>query len=75
MAWADGVTITGNAFTAPAARPAGGKPSAADLRCATRRMSAISGNQIKASDAYAQPFVTVGGNVTQLTQDTEAPHK
>ena len=70
IAWADGVLITGNIFTAPPALPAGAKPRA-PISVRDSANVGISGNQFTPSPAYAPPFVSVGDNVTQITQDVE----
>jgi len=71
-AWADGLTITGNTFTAPPAPPAGAKPQP-PISVRDARNVRVGGNHIKTPDGYAQPFVHVGPNVLRLTQDFGAP--
>ena len=68
VAWASDVTITGNTFTASAARPSGGKPRPPITVRAVQNVT-IRGNHITPSPAYAQPSVNIGDNVAQLTQD------
>ena len=68
VAWASDVTVTGNTFTAPAARAFGGKPRAPITVRASENVT-LSGNKITPSPAYARPFVSIGDNVSQLTQD------
>ena len=72
IAWADGVTITGNTFVALPASPVSGKLKPGIMVRASQNIT-ISGSQVKNPDAYARPFVEVWPDVTQLTQDSDSP--
>ena len=68
VAWADSVLVLGNTFAVPP-MPIGAKPRP-PITVRDSSNVTVSGNLVKTPDAYAQPFVHVGANVTQLTQDT-----
>ena len=71
VAWADGVTIIGNSFVAPAARAFGEKPRPPILVRDSSNIT-INGNQFKADDAYARPFVNIGDNTEGVEQSASA---
>lgn len=64
VAWTDGVSIMGNAF----AKPSGDKPTPS-ISVRDAQNVRIGGNLVKTPDAYSRPFVNIGPNVAQITQD------
>jgi hypothetical protein len=70
IAWADGVTVDGNTFTAPNAFLADAKPLAPISVHDTNNV-VINGNHILTPNAYPKPFVSIGDDVQGLTQNME----
>jgi len=74
VAWADGVTLSGNVITGPSAWPVGIKPQS-PISVKESQNIHVGGDQIKTPGAYTRPFVSVRPNVLRLTQDSSKPSK